>query len=90
MKTRVNIYQFLILFLALTIQQVNAQKNSFQVEVSGQGDHVILIPGLSCSGDVWQETVSVLQKNYTCHVLTLPGFAGQPALSPMPENYIKK
>ena len=53
-----------------------AQSYSFNVEVSGKGQPIILIPGLSCSGDVWDKTVDVLNKRYECHVMTLPGFAG--------------
>ena len=37
---------------------------------------MILIPGYSCSGEVWNETVAHLRNRYECHVLTLPGYAG--------------
>lgn len=58
--------------------KANAGTPSFKVEVSGKGKQsMILIPGLTCPGEVWQETVAHYQKKYTCHVLTLPGFAGQ-------------
>lgn len=50
---------------------------SFNVEIKGKGKPVILIPGLACSGKVWQQTTDALEKNYECHVLTLAGFAGQ-------------
>jgi N-formylmaleamate deformylase len=53
---------------------------SFAVEKSGHGPAMILIPGLYCSGDVWKETVARYQDRYTCYSLTLPGFAGQPAI----------
>lgn len=54
----------------------SAQKYSFDVKVTGKGQPIILIPGYSCSGEVWKETVEQLQKKYECHVLTLPGYAG--------------
>ncbi|MEL6134339.1 MAG: alpha/beta hydrolase, partial [Bacteroidota bacterium] len=38
---------------------------------------VILIPGLSCDGQVWDQTVQMLAEEHECHVLTLAGFAGQ-------------
>lgn len=41
---------------------------------------MILIPGLSSSGDVWNSTVARYQDHYRCYVLTLAGFAGQPAM----------
>ena len=51
---------------------------AFEVEVIGSGKPMILIPGLGCSGAVWNETVRRFQDRYTCHVLTLAGFAGVP------------
>ncbi|MCF1716014.1 alpha/beta hydrolase [Flavihumibacter sp. RY-1] len=53
---------------------------AFKTEVSGKGPALLLIPGYSCSGDVWKETVAILSANYECHVLTLAGYAGQPAI----------
>lgn len=41
---------------------------------------MILIPGLQCSGAVWDSTVAHYKDRYEIHVLTLAGFAGQPAL----------
>lgn len=55
---------------------------SFRVEVSGHGRPMIFIPGLSSSGDTWKTTVAHYESQYTCHVLTLAGFAGVPALRP--------
>ncbi len=54
--------------------------NSFKVTVTGKGRPVILIPGYSCSGDVWKETVEHLQSSYECHVLSIAGYAGVPAI----------
>ena len=54
---------------------------SFHVEVHGAGSPVLLIPGLSCSGDVWDETVAALEGRYEMHVLSLAGFAGQAAIA---------
>ncbi|AKQ69713.1 Hydrolase, alpha/beta hydrolase fold family [Myxococcus hansupus] len=42
---------------------------------------MVFIPGLASSGDVWRETVAHLGGQYDIHVLTLAGFAGQPAVS---------
>lgn len=52
----------------------------FAVKVTGHGPPMIFIPGLASSGDVWAATVAHLQDRFTCYVLTLPGFAGQPAV----------
>jgi len=56
---------------------VKGQSSAFKVEKSGEGSPVILIPGLSCDGQVWDQTVGMLEEDHECHVLTLAGFAGQ-------------
>lgn len=56
-------------------------QQAFSVQVSGQGQDLILIPGLGSPGAVWNDTVAHYSKHYRCHVLTLAGFAGAPAIS---------
>lgn len=71
---------------------------AFEVKIYGKGQPVILIPGYSCSGEVWKETVDQLKNKYECHVITLAGYAGtQPIVSPILEtvkteliNYTRK
>ncbi len=58
-----------------------AQTYSFNVKVVGHGKPVILIPGLTCTGEVWDGTVGQLKAKYQCHILTLPGFGTQPPIS---------
>ncbi len=53
---------------------------AFAVKVRGHGKPVLLIPGLSSSGAVWDGTVAHLSEHYECHVFTLAGFAGQPRI----------
>ena len=53
---------------------------AFSVQVSGEGQDMVLIPGLASSGAVWDDTVAHYSKHYRCHVLTLAGFAGTPAI----------
>ena len=56
------------------------QPKAFSVTVTGKGQPVILIPGFSCSGDVWKETVDHLKGKFQCHVITLAGYAGTKAI----------
>ncbi len=56
------------------------QRSPISVAVTGSGPPVVLIPGLGCPGAVWDETVARLKDRYTCHVVTLAGFDGQPAV----------
>lgn len=55
---------------------------AFTVRVVGSGPPMMLIPGLACSGDVWAGTVEHFRSRYQIHILTLAGFAGQPAIPP--------
>jgi pimeloyl-ACP methyl ester carboxylesterase len=49
----------------------------FEIKISGEGTkNIILIPGLSCSGEVWKETIARYKKDYKCYTLTFHGFAG--------------
>jgi pimeloyl-ACP methyl ester carboxylesterase len=45
---------------------------------------MILIPGLSSSGDTWKGTVARYQDRFTIHTLTLAGFAGVPPIDRRP------
>ena len=49
------------------------------VRVDGQGRDVILIPGLSSSPEIWQDTVDHLGDGYRVHRIHIQGFAGAPA-----------
>jgi len=55
---------------------------AFKVDVTGKGAPIILIPGLASPGEVWDGTVAHYcgDGKHQCHVLTLAGFAGQPAI----------
>jgi pimeloyl-ACP methyl ester carboxylesterase len=62
---------------------------SFSVTVTGKGRPLLLIPGLTCPGAVWDETVARYQKQYQCHVVSLAGFGGQPAQAATPEYLLQ-
>ena len=55
---------------------------AFKIDVTGNatGAPMILIPGLASSGAVWDGTVKRYCGARRCHVLTLAGFAGVPAI----------
>lgn len=66
----------LILLTLLLATSLHAQ-TSFKVDVKGSGRPMILIPGLSSPGSVWDGTIAHFEKRYECHRLTLAGFAGE-------------
>ncbi|MGL3000824.1 alpha/beta fold hydrolase [Flavobacterium sp. RSSB_23] len=79
-----------LLFSALCVN-VFAQTKSYPFEVikTGKGKQAILfIPGFASSGEVWNETKTAFEKNFTCYTLTMAGFAGaKPHPSPSFENW---
>src|SRR5262245_50142443 len=64
------------LLLALAMSATAENTRSFRVQVTGSGRPILLIPGLASSGDTWTTTVDHLSGRFTCHALTLAGFAG--------------
>ena len=76
-----------LLSLSLTLACGLWAQDPFQVKVTGHGRPMILIPGLSSSGETWDTTVARYQDRFQCHVLTLAGFAGVPRIpAPMLEH----
>lgn len=73
--------KFIILFSLLVSAPLFAADYDFAVEVHGEGEPMLLIPGLSNAGAVWDETVDRYKSDYQMHVVTLPGFAGQPPMT---------
>ncbi len=90
------IFLFLVAMLSFSLQ---AQKNNqaIYVEVTGQGDPVLLIPGFTVPGDSWEAVVKQLEKSHECHVVTLAGFGGKepiefpwlPKVNEALEDYIR-
>jgi pimeloyl-ACP methyl ester carboxylesterase len=53
--------------------------NRITVTVRGKGPDIVLIPGLSCSGAVWDATAAHLESSFRLHIVQVAGFAGAPA-----------
>ncbi|MDQ3110303.1 MAG: alpha/beta hydrolase [Bacteroidota bacterium] len=68
-----------IAFLALIHNVFGQAAYPFEVKISGKGEKaIIFIPGFACAGDVWTETRTAYEKDFTCYTLTMAGFAGTP------------
>lgn len=63
---------------------------SFAVKVIGKGRPMLLIPGLTCPGAVWDETVARYQSQYQCHVVSLAGFGGLAPQQPVPAHLLQE
>ncbi|MDA7716935.1 alpha/beta hydrolase [bacterium] len=75
MKTKLIAFVCILLSL-LSRGQHSENHASFQVSVEGKGETMFLIPGLSCSANVWKETVNVFKDTYKIHTFTLAGYGG--------------
>lgn len=60
------------------------------VRVSGKGQAMIMIPGLTCDAAVWDSTIEFLGDGYEYHQITLPGFAGQAPLENLEHGFFKQ
>ncbi len=86
LKRSITICLFLAVSTAVNATQVDVNGDvkvfeAFHVNVVGEGKPVFLIPGISSSAEVWEDTVGVLKGHYQLHVFNLAGFAGVPAVS---------
>lgn len=88
MKKWISFIGTLLLFFQLNAQ--DATETLFDVQIRGQGQPMLLVPGLACSGEVWDETVAELSNNYECHVFTLAGFAGMKAFPGSDTNFLPR
>jgi pimeloyl-ACP methyl ester carboxylesterase len=80
-KTKIGLWIAVTVGIATAISVGNnAHADSFEniaVEVKGTGPAIIFIPGLTSSSATFTETCDAFKHAYTCHLLHLPGFAGQ-------------
>ena len=67
-----------LLFSALCLNVFGQTKSyPFEVIKTGKGKQaIIFLPGFASSGDVWNETKSNFEKDFTCYTFTMAGFAG--------------
>ncbi|MEO6871617.1 MAG: alpha/beta hydrolase [Chthoniobacterales bacterium] len=79
MKTLTAIVSTALLLTAASIHAADAPK-VIDVKVTGHGQPIIFIPGLATPGAIWDDTVKHLQDKYECHVISIAGFGGMPAV----------
>jgi pimeloyl-ACP methyl ester carboxylesterase len=61
--------------------------SSFTYQVEGQGQDVVLIPGLMSDGRVWASTAKVLSEKHRVHTISIAGFGITPTKE---SNKLKK
>src|SRR5690606_11867113 len=91
---KMNKYKITIIIFVFTALCVNVfgqtDKYFFEVQKKGQGKQaMIFIPGFACSREVWNETITKFEKEYTCYSLTMAGFAGvKPQVNSSFKNWV--
>lgn len=76
--------------VALSVAHKSQAKNfdGLDVKVEGKGAAVIFIPGLNSAASVFTETCAALKAKHQCHLLQLPGFAGNPAQAVSDKDFL--
>ncbi|MGJ8683900.1 MAG: alpha/beta fold hydrolase [Nonlabens sp.] len=93
--------KFIILFVALCLSTslyASNDNKAIHVEVSGNGQPILFIPGFTVPGEIWNPVVDKLKNNYQCHVVTLAGFGAKepiefpwlPKVNESLENYLSE
>ncbi len=88
MKHLIGLVGGFMLFFHLNAQPI--PEKVFDVKVRGKGPAILLIPGLACSGEVWDATVAKLSDQYECHIFTLAGFGGTKAFPGSDTSFLPK
>ncbi len=73
-------YVFLLVLGIISSSLMANAQQAFRVTVTGKGSPVLLFPGFGCTGEVFNEAVAALSKQYECHVFTFAGFGNVPAI----------
>ncbi len=71
MKNVILLLVSLILSLSIYAQSEN---KPIYLEVKGKGEPIVLIPGFTVPGEIWNPLAKKLEQNYECHIITLAGF----------------
>jgi len=85
-------YIAIIIGVLVAISVANkSQADSFEgldVKVESKGAAVVFIPGLNSAANVFNETCAAIKKNHQCHLIQLPGFAGQAPIALQDKDFL--
>lgn len=57
-------------------------------KVDGKGAAVLFIPGLNSGASVFNETCAAIKSTHQCHLIQLPGFAGQAPVNQTNQDFL--
>lgn len=90
LKLKTTLLIALLLLGLVTNKAAASEGPGLITKVTGKGQPMVLIPGLTCPGAVWDETIAQLGDGYEYHTVTLPGFAGNSPLENHEGKYLEK
>ncbi len=76
MKKLISLLSLLIYFSVAYSQTTS----SFKAEIRGSGNAVLMLPGFTCPGEVWDETLSNITLDHEYHLITYAGFGDVPPI----------
>lgn len=78
-----------VLSIALLIMAAEAKSEKIlSTTIVGKGQPMILIHGMSCSADVWNEVTEHYKNDYEIHLVTLKGFGNKESVES--EHFLKE
>jgi pimeloyl-ACP methyl ester carboxylesterase len=85
-------YIAIIIGVLVAISVANkSQADSFEgldVKVESKSAAVVFIPGLNSAASVFNDTCAAIKKNHQCHLIQLPGFAGQAPVALQDKDFL--
>jgi pimeloyl-ACP methyl ester carboxylesterase len=79
MKT-VKIIRLVIFIFLVCAFALNGQERNIKINIIGEGEPVLFLPGFGCPGEVFEENLQEISKTHACHLISYPGFNGQKAV----------
>ncbi len=68
--------QLLLLLAFVSVSYIATAQQAITVEKKGKGQPVIFLPGFSCPGSVWNESIDAMKEGFEIHRVTYAGFDG--------------
>ncbi len=83
-KVQALLFTLTLVFIATTVKS----EKILSTTVVGKGQPMILIHGMSCSADVWNDVTEYYKNNYEIHLVTLKGFGNNESVES--EHFLKE
>jgi hypothetical protein len=72
----------ILISMAAGIFSASGNNNILTVNTTGTGQPMILIHGMSCRADVWEEVADHYKSRYEVHLVTIAGFGNPESIVP--------